>query len=108
MINKRIDLIKKILEEKNADNVEIFDTKDSDYFVDTVIIASSIVSRHNSALLDALQKALKGKEEFINIETSDDWIVADLADVLVHIMTKNARQTYDLEKFLINYTKDRR
>lgn len=101
-MKKRIENIKEILSNKNANEVESFDMSGGCYFVDSVILATSLGSRHSSALL----KELKDKttnEEFIRVEDSDEWIVIDLGDILVHIMDEKTRETYNLEKFLSTY-----
>ena len=97
-----INLIKQILENKKGENIEIFNLKDTDYFVDHVIIATAFVDKHALALLDSLKKELKQKgESFFHIdEENPNWIVADLGDIIVHIFTENQRKKFNLEEFL--------
>ncbi|MCF6206678.1 MAG: RsfS/YbeB/iojap family protein, partial [Sulfurovum sp.] len=53
------------------------------------------------ALFDQLKETLKPKgETFMHADMSDEWIVADLGDILVHIMIPEYRQRYSLEQFL--------
>jgi len=48
-----------------------------------------------------LKKELKPLGEvFLHIDESDDWVVVDLGDILIHLMTSEARQTYNMEEFL--------
>ena len=101
MNDSRIKKIISILDDKKAEDIKAFDLKDKDYFVDTVIIATSNGDKHTYALLDYLKKELKPNgEEFLNIDESDDWIVIDLGDMLIHIMNKEARKKFELEDFL--------
>ena len=65
-----------------------------------VIIASSLGAKHTLALLDHLKKELKRDEDFLRVEQSDSWIVVDLGDILIHLMTPEYRTKYDMEGFL--------
>ena len=100
-MNERIERIVKTLDDKKALDIETFDLKDKDYFVDAVVIATTMGQKHGFALLDELKKKLKpAGEEFLFIDESDDWTVIDLGDILVHLMSEEYRAKYQLEEFL--------
>lgn len=99
-MNSRIEKITSILDTNKAEAIEVFDLKAKNYFVDYAIIASSLGTRHTIALLDHLKNGLKPDETFNNVDESGDWIVIDLGDILIHIMTSEYRVKYDMEKFL--------
>jgi len=99
-MDKRIEKISAILDTNKAENIEVFDLRDKDYFVDQVVIASSLNSRHTEALLNYLKNGLKPEEQFLGVDISDEWIVADLGDILIHIMTPEYRVKYNMEEFL--------
>lgn len=103
-MNTRIENISKILDKNKAEGIEVFDLRDKDYIVDYAVIASSRGDRHTKALLDYLKNGLKPQEEFLHVDESDDWIVADLGDILIHIMTPEFRTKYDIESFLTQIT----
>lgn len=96
----RINKITNILDTNKAEAIEVFDLRDRDYFVDYVIIASSLGTRHTEALLDHLKRGLKPQEQFLGSDESGEWIAVDLGDILIHIMTPEYRSRYDLETFL--------
>ena len=96
----RVENIVKILDKHKAEAIEVFDLREKDYFVDYAVIASSLGNKHTLALLDHLKKELKPQEEFNNVDESGDWVVVDLGDILIHIMTPEYRTKYDLESFL--------
>ena len=96
----RIRKITDVLDKNKAEGIELFDLRDRDYFVDYVIIASSIGARHTEALLDHLKRALKPQEQFLGTDESGEWIAVDLGDILIHIMTPEYRSRYDIEAFL--------
>jgi ribosome-associated protein len=99
-MQNRIDTITAVLDKNKAEAIESFDLRDKNYFVDYVIIASSLGQKHTSALLNHLKDNLKPDETFNNVDESGDWIVVDLGDILIHIMTPEYRVKYDMEKFL--------
>ncbi len=99
-MKNRVENISHILDTHKAESIEAFDLSTKDYFVDYVIIASSLGIRHTEALLDHLKKELKPQEQFLGVEESDEWIVIDLGDILIHIMTPEYRIKYDMESFL--------
>ena len=100
-IKQRVENIVEILDNKKAEEIEVFDLSGSDYIAKEVIIANSFGGKHTIALHDHLKKELKPKgEEFLASDQSDDWVVIDLGDIIVHIMTPAYREKYSLEEFL--------
>jgi len=100
-IDDRVERIIKELDEKKADELEVFNLENVDYIVDKVILANALSGKHSASLADHLKEKLKPLgEEFLHIDQSDDWVVIDMGDILVHIMSSEARQTYSLEEFL--------
>jgi ribosome-associated protein len=99
-IETRIERISKVLDDNKAEAIEVFDLRESEYFVNYVVIASSLGTRHTEALLNHLKTNLKPAEEFLHVDESGDWIAIDLGDILIHIMTSEYRNKYDLESFL--------
>ena len=99
-MQNRIEKITQSLDTHKAEAIEVFDLKDKEYFVDYAIIASSLGQKHTLALLDHLKKELKPQQTFHYVEESSDWVVIDLGDILIHIMTPEYRVKYDMETFL--------
>ncbi len=100
-IEERIDQIVTLLDEKKAEEIEVFNLEGADYIADRVVIANSLNLKHTQALYDHLKDVLKPQgESFLHADMSDEWIVADLGDILIHIMIPEYRQRYSLESFL--------
>jgi ribosome-associated protein len=99
-MNNRIENITKVLDKNKAEAIEVFDLREKNYFVDYAIIASSLGQKHTTALLDHMKNELKPQETFNNVDESGDWVVVDLGDILIHIMTPEYRIKYDMETFL--------
>ena len=100
-IEERVENIVHILDDKKAEEIEVFNLDDADYIAKRVVIANSLNGKHTLALFDHLKKGLKGHgDSILASDTSDDWVVADLGDILIHIMIPEYRQRYSLEQFL--------
>lgn len=100
-MNTRLENIKKILDEKKAENIEIIDLTSKDYIVDYVVIATTLNPKHGFALLNYLKTDLKPQgEEFLRVDEDDEWTIIDLGDVFVHLMSEKYRVKYSLEDFL--------
>jgi len=98
---ERIKKIKELLDEKKALDIVDYDVKENDYFVDYVIVATTMANKHGAALLDHLKKNLKPLgETFLGVDESDDWILIDLGDMLIHLMSEEYRAKYQMDKFL--------
>ena len=99
-MEKRLEKISAVLDKNKAEAIEIFDLTGKDYFVDQVVIATSLNSKHTEALLNYMKNELKPEETFLGTDVSDEWVVADLGDILIHIMTPEYRTRYNMEEFL--------
>ena len=99
-MEKRLEKISAVLDKNKAESIEVFDLTGKDYFVDQVVIATSLNPKHTEALLNYLKNELKPEETFLGTDVSDEWVVADLGDILIHIMTPEYRVRYNMEEFL--------
>jgi ribosome-associated protein len=100
---ERIERIVKLIDDKKGEKIEKFDLRDTDYFADEVIVATTMAQKHGAAILDELKNKLKPEEEFLFVEESDEWIVIDLGDILIHLMSDNYRDRYQIENFLKDF-----
>lgn len=105
-MQERAKKIAEILDLKKAENVEIIDMSDKDYIAKFVVIATTLTSRHALSLIDELKTNLKPAEEFLAIESSDDWSVIDMGDIIVHLMNETYRAKYNIEEFLQQLKKE--
>ncbi len=103
-----LEQIKTFLEDKKTENVEIVDVSSSDYFTDYVILATTISTKQTLALVDELtQKAKELGANLFGSEVSEDWVVLDFGDFLVHLLSEEYRQRYKIEDFLKEFTKNK-
>ncbi|PHS34150.1 MAG: ribosome silencing factor [Sulfurovum sp.] len=100
-LDERVESIVKILDDKKAEEIEVFNLDEADYIAKRVVIANSLNGKHTLALFEHLKKDLKAQgDHILASDVSDDWVVADLGDILIHIMVPEYRQRYSLETFL--------
>lgn len=103
-MNKIVEKIVNFIDEKKGENIQVFDMSEKDYFANSVIIATTIGERHSLALLDDLKEMLKKVgENYLHVEASGEWVVLDLGDVLVHLMSSEYRSKYNIEAFLSDF-----
>jgi ribosome-associated protein len=95
------DLVINALEDiKGRDIVTLPVTNLTD-IADFMIIASGTSNRHVKSLVNSVVEAAKaGGERVRGVEgrETNEWVLVDLGDVLVHIMGNEAREFYDLER----------
>lgn len=101
----RLEVIINLLDSKKAENIALFDLRETPYITSFVVIATSLADKHSFALLDTLKAELKANGEifYSTDEDSGDWIIADLGDIMIHIFTENHRKKFNLEEFLSGF-----
>ncbi len=100
-IDSRIERIIRLLDEKKAEDIQVFDLHDKEYLAQYVVIATTLGDKHTLALLDYLKEKLKPEgEHFFAVEEGEQWTVIDLGEIMVHLMVPEYRARYNLEEFL--------
>lgn len=101
LMQERVARIVKILDEKKAEDVQSFDMRGREYFADFVVLATSLTERHALSLMDELKTQLKPLgEEFLSVESSEEWSVLDLGDIIIHLLSAEYRSKYNIEELL--------
>jgi len=98
---KLCDSLVAALEEVKGRDIVTFDVRSLTDITDYMIIASGTSGRHVKALADQVietGKALKHPPQGVEGRESNEWVLIDLTDVLVHVMQNEARAFYDLER----------
>ncbi|BCP98909.1 ribosomal silencing factor RsfS [Thermus thermophilus] len=97
-----IERIKELLAEKKAENVVALDLRRVSETLDYFVVASATSTPHLQALERHLLEKLEEEEDLRPRPTagqSPRWVVLDYGEVVVHLMTPEAREYYDLEGF---------
>lgn len=95
------ELVLATLEDLKAVEIQQIDVRDKTTITDFMIIATGTSTRHIKAMTEKLVEAAKanGQQPFgVEGQKAADWMLVDLGDVVVHIMTADARDYYNLEK----------
>ena len=104
---QRAERIAEILNEKKAEDVQIIDMEGREYIAKFVVIATMLTARHAASLIEELKSVLKPLgEEFLAIESGDEWSVVDLGDIIVHLISEAYRAKYNIEDFLDKLKKE--
>lgn len=96
-----VDIAQNALDDLKAKDVLTLDVRSLTSLADVMIIASGTSSRHVKSLADNVVKLVKEaglKPLGMEGERDGDWILIDLAGVIVHVMQPATRAFYDLER----------
>ncbi len=96
-----VDLAQQALDDLKAKDVLTLDVRPLTSLADVMIIASGTSSRHVKSLADNVVKLVKEaglKPLGMEGERDGDWVLIDLAGVIVHVMQPATRAFYDLER----------
>ena len=88
------------LEDIKAVNPVAINVKKISSLTDFMIIASGTSNRHITAISEKVIDGLKTnkiKEVKVEGQSGDDWVLVDAGDVIIHLMSSEAREFYDLE-----------
>ena len=94
------DLVSSSLAELKAIDPVTINVKKLSSFTDYMMIASGSSNRHIQSIGEKVLEDLKIKKiKPLGIEGqgSDGWLLRDLGDVVIHLMSSNMRRFYDLE-----------
>ena len=88
------------LADLKARDVKVLDVRELTSITDYMVVASGTSDRHVKSIADRLvQNATEAGCPLLGIEGTGtgEWVLVDLADVVVHIMQPKVRDFYKLE-----------
>lgn len=94
-------LVINALENMKAKDITVIDVKGRSSVTDYMILATGTSKKHAQAVCDNASTDAKAqglKPLGAEGRDSSDWMLLDLGDVIVHVMTEQARHFYDLER----------
>ena len=98
--SKLRDLVSSSLDELKAVDPVTINVKKLSSFTDYMIIASGTSNRHIQSIGEKVLEDLKVKNIKplgLEGEGSEEWVLLDIGDVVLHLMSASARAFYDLE-----------
>lgn len=95
--------IVKILAENKIKNIQVLNTNFKGSIIGKIIVGSFLANDKNTRLTAIKIKELLQQEFNIEInidgEFPGDWIILDLGEIFVELLTEDKRDYYSLEKF---------
>ena len=96
-----LSLVETVLDDKKAQKMQLLDVRGRSSVTDYMLIATGTSNRHLASMGNYVAEAVKEKGVMplgIEGEMGSDWVLLDLGDVVLHLMTEQARDYYQLEK----------
>ena len=95
------NLVVKALEDLKAVDLTVLDVRGKSSVTDYMVIVSGTSARHlkamaNNVIVESKKAGIKPLG--VEGEASNEWVLVDLVDVVVHIMLPETRDFYQLEK----------
>lgn len=99
--DKKLEIIQKAIENKIGYDTEVIDLRGKASFADYFVITSATSSNQMFAIADNVEYEME-KEGFEKLNNSagksNEWLLLDYDEVIVHIFDIKARKFYDLER----------
>jgi len=89
------------LDERKGQYITTLDVRGKTSFTDYMVLVTGTSDRHLKSLCDYVSEKLKEngvRPLGVEGDLGSDWVLLDLGDVIVHAMTAQAREFYQLEK----------
>jgi len=96
-----LQLVEHSLEDMKAIDVKVLDVSKITSIADYMLVCSGNSTRHVKAIAKELVEQAKAndvKPLGVEGEQEAEWVLVDLADIIVHIMLPKSRDFYNLEK----------
>ena len=96
-----LKMVESVLDERKGQNITTLDVIGKTSVTDYMVLATSTSERHAKALSDYVVEKVKASGFMplgVEGQQGSDWVLVDLGDVILHVMTAQAREFYQLEK----------
>ena len=96
-----VELVFEALEALKGVDITTIDIAEKSSIADAMVVATGTSKRHVSSLAESVRLSAKRADHPpLGFEGGDnsDWVLVDLGDVIVHVMTQEKRDFYALEK----------
>ena len=103
------DHIVTALEDGKGQDIQALDVSNLTSITDFMVLVSGTSNRHVKSLVDQAIEAAKssgGSVRGVEGRENNEWVLVDLGDVIVHVMQKEAREFYDLERLWLEMPAD--
>ncbi len=100
-MEKKLEIIKKALEDKKATNIEILDVSEQTSLGDYFVVASCQSTVQVRACVDEVEEKMQDEGYVVNHKEGyrgGSWILMDYGDIIVHVMQQEVREFYAIER----------
>ncbi|XVG99952.1 ribosome silencing factor [Eubacteriales bacterium KG127] len=98
---KLVEIAVKALDDKKATNIVVIDVREKSSFADYLILANGGSMRQLNSLTDQVEDKLAEHDvlpKSIEGKQNSQWLLMDYGDVVVNILTEEARGSYNIER----------
>ena len=99
--DKLLKIVQDTLDDKKDTNIKVIDVQGKTSITDYMVLATGTSDRHVKSLCDyVLVKVKENGLTPLGVEgdQGSEWVLLDLGDVILHVMTAQTREFYQLEK----------
>ena len=102
-MNKIEKEIMKAIEDRKAEDIKFYDVKGVNPLCDAIIVCTALNERNLFGIENAIEEAAEKLNIKINhVEGRNDsrWVIVDLNDIVVHILTRAERERLALDEII--------
>ena len=99
--DRLLNIVIDAIDDMKGVDLLVIDVRDMTSITDRMVITSGTSTRHVKSIADSVAlKAKQGGFPALGVEGAQaaEWVLIDLGDVVVHVMTPAIREFYALEK----------
>jgi ribosome-associated protein len=96
-----LKIVQTVLDERKGQYITTIDVKEKSSFTDYMVLVTGTSDRHLKSLCEHIAVLVKERGGMVlgmEGDLGSEWILLDLGDVIVHAMTAQTREFYQLEK----------
>jgi ribosome-associated protein len=96
-----LKIVQTELDDRKGQQITTLDVREKTSFTDYMVVVTGTSNRHLMSMCENVAEKVKEADFHplgLEGDASSDWVLLDLGDVIVHAMTAQARDFYQLEK----------
>lgn len=96
-----LKIVETVLDERKGQDITVLDVIGKTSVTDYMVVATATSERHAKSLAEYVLVEVKEKGVTplgMEGQQGSDWVLLDLGDIILHVMTAQARDFYQLEK----------
>jgi ribosome-associated protein len=101
MQEKLLKIVLDTLDDRKGQNIKTINVQGKTSITDFMVLATGTSQRHIQSLSDYVVEKVK-ENGFLPLgiegEQGSEWVLLDLGDIILHLMTAQTREFYQLEK----------